>query len=160
MRQLDSDGSLSVPWPVLLADDPMPADAPVLLDLARFQMLTGRNAPTGVVIDTKTPHDALADLAARAAAIAVHFPLFRDGRGFTLVRRLRERHGYTGPILALGHVLPDQWPHLRRLGASAVILPDEADLAPWLRAAERFTETYQPAFADRRARVGVGLLRV
>ena len=161
MPQLDRDGVLETPWPILAPDAPLPADGPVLLDLARFQALDGsRNAPTGVVIDSKTPHDVLATLAAQAATIAVRFLLFRDGRGFTLVRRLRERHGYDGPILVFGHVLPDQWQHLRRLGATGVILPDGAEFAPWQRAAERFGETYQPAFADARARPGVGLLPI
>lgn len=159
MPQLDRDGSLESPWPILPPESPLPPDGPVLLDLARFQALDGaRNAPTGVVIDSKTPHDVLDSLAARAAAFAVRFLLFRDGRGFTLVRRLRERHGYDGPILVLGHVLPDQWQHLRRLGATGVILPHEADLAPWQRAAARFSATYQPAFADARDRPGIGLL--
>jgi uncharacterized protein (DUF934 family) len=145
MPMLDRDGEVGAGWAVIAAEAAVPADGPVLLELARFQAAGGRNAPTGVIIDAGTPHDALPELAARAAAIAIRFPGFRDGRGFTLVRRLRERLFYGGPILAAGHVLPDQWHHLRQLGASAVLLADGTDLAPWQRAASRFARPYQSA---------------
>ena len=148
MLTLDHDGHHVLGWPVVAGTDPVPAEGPVLLELARFREAEGRNAPTGVVIDAATPHAVLDEVAARAAAIAVRFPLFRDGRGFTLVRRLRERVGYAGPIIAMGHVLPDQWPHLRRLGASIVQLPDDADLQAWRTAARRYGFWYQAAPLD------------
>ena len=52
-------------------------------------------------------------------AIRVDFASFADGRGFTIARRLRLR-GYTGRLVASGHVLADQYAMARRSGFDAV----------------------------------------
>jgi len=143
MPMLDRDGQVAPAWTIAAPDDPVVPAGPVLLDLARFRAGTGRGGPTGVVLDTTAPHAVLAEVAPRAAAIGIRFPLFRDGRGFTLVRQLRERLGYAGPVIALGHVLPDQWPLLRALGASFVLVPDGANLAAWRRADGRAAAPYR-----------------
>ena len=59
-------------------------------------------------------------------AIRVDFASFADGRGFTIARRLRLR-GYTGRLVASGHVLADQYAMARRSGFDAVQI--NADLA-------------------------------
>ena len=41
----------------------------------------------------------------KIALIAVDFPVFRDGRGFSIARLLRERYGYKGEIRAIGDAL-------------------------------------------------------
>lgn len=52
----------------------------------------------------------------RIALIAVAFPAFNDGRGFSHATLLRERLGYTGEIRAVGDVLIDQVPLMLRTG--------------------------------------------
>ena len=37
--------------------------------------------------------------------IAIRFPVFTDGRGYSLARLLRGRHGYAGELRAVG----DDW---------------------------------------------------
>ncbi len=66
--------------------------------------------------------------------VIVPFPGFRDGRGFTAARALREHHDFGGEIRAAGHVLPDQYVALLRVGFSTVALPDGSNLAPWAAA--------------------------
>lgn len=56
--------------------------------------------------------------------IAVAFPAFSDGRGFTLARHLRAR-GYTGRLRARGHVIADQYAMARRAGFDEVEIPDD-----------------------------------
>lgn len=51
----------------------------------------------------------------RIALIEVAFPRFRDGRGYSSARILREA-GYTGELRAEGDVLVDQLLFLRRCG--------------------------------------------
>ena len=63
---------------------------------------------------------------ARAGLIRIHVAAFSDGRGFTLVRRLR-RLGYDGRLRAVGHVLADQYAMARRSGFDEVEI--SADLA-------------------------------
>ncbi|SHJ24168.1 DUF934 domain-containing protein [Cycloclasticus pugetii] len=48
--------------------------------------------------------------------IAIHFPTFVDGRGYSLAKILREKHHYTKEIRAVGDVLPDQALYLTRVG--------------------------------------------
>ena len=63
--------------------------------------------------------------------IAIRFPVFTDGRGYSLARLLRGRHGYTGELRAVGDVLRDQLYFLQRCGFDAFELradqpPEEA----------------------------------
>ena len=52
----------------------------------------------------------------RFALIALSFPKFADGRAFSTARLLREKHGFTGELRAVGAVLSDQIPYMRRVG--------------------------------------------
>jgi uncharacterized protein (DUF934 family) len=70
---------------------------------------------------------ALASDFPRLALIAVEFPSFADGRGFTLGQRLRA-HGYRGRLRARGHVIADQARLARRCGF------DEIEIEPALYA--------------------------
>ena len=45
----------------------------------------------------------------KIALIAVDFPVFRDGRGYSIGRLLRERYGCKGELRAIGDVLRDQF---------------------------------------------------
>jgi phosphoadenosine phosphosulfate reductase len=58
----------------------------------------------------------------RFASIAILFPSFTDGRGYSTARLLTERFGYKGEIRAIGDVLQDQIPHMRRCGFNALIV--------------------------------------
>lgn len=51
----------------------------------------------------------------RLTMIEIGFPTFRDGRGYSSARILREA-GYTGELRAQGDVLVDQISHMRRCG--------------------------------------------
>ena len=54
------------------------------------------------------------------AAMAIRFDRFSDGRGFTVARYVREVLAFTGPLVAQGHVIPDQADYLRRCGFTHV----------------------------------------
>ncbi|MBE2277161.1 MAG: DUF934 domain-containing protein [Rhodobacteraceae bacterium] len=68
--------------------------------------------------------EALRPHLARLTLVRVAFPAFADGRGFTLGRRLRAM-GYRGRLLALGPVIADQYPMLRRLGFDGAEIPED-----------------------------------
>lgn len=59
----------------------------------------------------------------RVALIAIAFPSFADGRGFSLARRLRAL-GYRGRLRAKGHVIADQYPLVRACGFDEVEIDD------------------------------------
>tara|TARA_R110002110_G_scaffold213154_3_gene426282 strand:- start:11004 stop:11471 length:468 start_codon:yes stop_codon:yes gene_type:complete len=79
--------------------------------------------------------------------VAVNFPLFTDGRGFSYARELRER-GYAGELRAVGAFLPDQLHYLRRCGFDAFQFSDESRLEEGLRQLDIFSEHYQGAIDD------------
>ncbi|GAB5449871.1 MAG: DUF934 domain-containing protein [Halioglobus sp.] len=78
------------------------------------------------------------------AVVAVNFPGFMDGRGFSYARELRER-GYRGEIRATGHFIRDQLTYLSRVGCDAFQFADEALLEPALASLQDFSDYYQAA---------------
>ncbi len=84
----------------------------------------------------------------RLSLVEVNFPAFGDGRGYSAARILRE-HGYEGELRAVGDVLVDQMPYMRRVGFDA-FAPDQPIDADDLEAAlDRWPEVYQPAADER-----------
>jgi phosphoadenosine phosphosulfate reductase len=108
---------------VRAADGEALPDAPVIVPkkrwLAERDALAVRNAPLGLLL---TAGEAIDDIAAdldRFALIALDFPKFSDGRAFSTARLLREKHGFAGELRAVGNVLADQIPFMRRVGFTA-----------------------------------------
>jgi uncharacterized protein (DUF934 family) len=80
----------------------------------------------------------------RIALIEIAFPKFRDGRGYSSARILREA-GYTGELRAEGDVLVDQIGFMRRCGFDSFAPARPLDMAAVERALTRFEHVYQPA---------------
>jgi uncharacterized protein (DUF934 family) len=78
-----------------------------------------------------------------AARVEVNFPSFTDGRGYSIARLLRERHGYRGELRAVGDVQRDQLFYLARCGFDAYLLRDGDDAGAALAAFSDFSEAYQ-----------------
>lgn len=64
----------------------------------------------------------------RLALIAVAFPAFNDGRGFSHASLLRERLGYANELRAVGDVLIDQVPLMLRCGFDSFSVTNETAL--------------------------------
>ncbi|MEA1673870.1 DUF934 domain-containing protein [Nitrospirillum sp. BR 11163] len=139
-------------WVRLGDDDALPAaDVPVIVSLARFHKdrdtLVGRNGGLGIwLASSQHPRD-IADHLADFALVALDFPKFRDGRGFTIARELREHLGYRGVIRAVGHTLPDQYLALVRCGVTQVEIPEGRDPALWAHALTEISTAYQVSVA-------------
>ncbi|MGG4603910.1 DUF934 domain-containing protein [Paenalcaligenes sp. Me131] len=71
--------------------------------------------------------------------VAIGFAQTRDGRGFTLAKLLRERHGFTGDIRAVGPLLPDQFVMLLQCGISSVASSTTFPATRWEEAAKTYT---------------------
>ncbi|RUR27229.1 DUF934 domain-containing protein [Vreelandella andesensis] len=85
------------------------------------------------------------------SAIAIDFPAFTDGRGYTLARLLRERYSYAGEVRAVGDVLVDQLDYMRRCGFTAMALRDDQPPEDAIRAINAFSVRYQPDVQQRQA---------
>lgn len=80
----------------------------------------------------------------RVRLVEIDFPRFRDGRGFSTARMLREA-GYTGEIKATGDVLVDLVWFMRRCGFDS-FAPDVAmDPAVLEASLTRYPYVYQDA---------------
>ena len=134
-------------WTEIDAEAPIPSDRPVILPLARLRAeapaLAGRNAALGVRVPSDTKPESLADLLDRVDVIAIEFPKFRDGRGFTIARHLREHLGYKGEIRAVGHVLADQYDFLTRTGFTTVEVSDPSRVADFIAMRGKVSIAYQ-----------------
>ena len=75
--------------------------------------------------------------------IAVEFAQFVDGRGYSIGRLLRERHGFTGELRAIGDVLRDQLLALTRCGFNSFVLKEGKSLVDALQAFDEFSGAYQ-----------------
>lgn len=80
----------------------------------------------------------------RLALIEVAFPKFRDGRGYSSARILREA-GYTGELRAQGDVLVDQIAYLKRCGFDSFAPEKSLNPADVEAALTRWPEHYQGA---------------
>lgn len=120
--------------------DDQPHDEPaVTLD----SFLDQSNA-TAVRIEPGDDARALLPHLDRLALIEISFPKFRDGRGYSAARILREA-GYAGELRASGDVLVDQILPMRRCGFDS-FLPDTAlDAAVVEASLARYDHVYQRA---------------
>ena len=83
----------------------------------------------------------------RLALVEVDFPRFRDGRGYSSARILREA-GYKGELRAAGDVLVDQILFMRRCGFDSFAPDKPLDETAVERALSRFEFVYQKAADD------------
>ena len=132
------------------ADDAaLPESGGAIVSLARFvkerEQLLARNAPVGVRLKSSESPEALGADAQRLSLVAIEFPAFGDGRGFSWARMLRTRLGFTGEIRAVGKFIYDQIAHQKRTGFDAWELPDGFTLEQFERALREITNPYQPS---------------
>lgn len=80
----------------------------------------------------------------RLMLVEISFPAFRDGRGYSSARILREA-GYRGELRAAGDVLVDQVPHMRRCGFDSFAPQAAVDAAALRRSLDRYDHVYQKA---------------
>lgn len=127
-------------------DQPLP-EGPVIVPLALWQQqsaaLAGR-AQVGVWLDSDQSPETLAADLDRLTVVAINFPAFADGRGFSYARELRQTHGFSGEVRAIGAFMRDQLFFLSRCGFNAFAL-DSDKLQDALDSLGDFSETYQAA---------------
>jgi uncharacterized protein (DUF934 family) len=126
----------------------LPAGAaivPLAVWNARKAELQSRGTPVGVWLDVTEGPEAIAGDLAAFSVIAVNFPKFTDGRGYSTGRLLRERYTYQGELRAIGDVLHDQIFLMARCGFDAFALKEGKDIAKALAAFETFKTPYQAA---------------
>ena len=86
---------------------------------------------------------ALTDDIAALELIAIDFPAFTDGRGYSSARLLRDRLGYRGELRAIGDVQRDQLYYLAQVGFDAFSLATDGNVDAALASLRDFADGYQ-----------------
>jgi uncharacterized protein (DUF934 family) len=156
MPLLDRTGEKSDAWRRVAAAE-IGAEQHALVpfaDLAEARAAT--NGEIGVEIaNTVRLEDLAADLD-RLALIAVAFPSYSDGRGFSIARQLRKA-GYKGVLRAVGPIIADQFAYALACGFDEVELPAalaaRQPVAQYISAAHTIRAAYQRGYTESGASI-------
>ena len=125
----------------------VPENGDILVSLdtwnANKEQLIAHSGKTGLLLNGDAELEDFASDLENIDLVAVNFPKFADGRGYSLARLLRERANYTGELRAVGDVLRDQLFFLHRCGFNAFVIREDRDVEDALNAFKDFTVTYQ-----------------
>jgi len=133
----------------------VPADVPVIVPLALWQSERDALLARGSVGVWLAPADdpgAIGDDVAALPLVAVDFPKFTDGRGYSIARLLRDRYAFTGELRAIGDVLRDQLFALSQCGFDAFALRADRDATEALASFDDFEASYTSTTRTREPR--------
>ncbi len=127
---------------------------PLAVWLARKNEIISCNKRIGLLLQ---PEERVEDIAGDLEyfiVIAVNFPKFVDGRGYTTASLLRQRYDYQGELRAVGDILHDQLYYLKRVGFDAWALKEgkstayalEKGFTPFSDAYQTSTDQPEPYF--------------
>jgi uncharacterized protein (DUF934 family) len=116
---------------------------PLFTWLEQRDALLSRSGRLGVWLDSNEEPALIADDLRHFGVVAVNFPQFTDGRGYSIARLLRERYRWRGELRAIGDVQRDQLFYLARCGFDAFALRESGDMRSALSAFGDFSEAYQ-----------------
>ncbi len=119
-------------------------DEPLEEPAVTLDAFLGQTNATAVRIEPGDDARALLPYLDRIGLIEISFPGYRDGRGYSAARILRE-HGYDGELRAEGDVLVDQLAFLRRCGFDSFAPHSALDPAVVEASLARYEHVYQPA---------------
>jgi uncharacterized protein (DUF934 family) len=130
-----------------------------LLDLAALEAALVAVRPgqkLGVIIANTVAADTLTKWFDLLSLIAITFPAYGDGRGFSLAKRLR-RLGYTGRLRAVGPLIADQFAYALACGFDEIELPeahaDRQPAAQWTNALAAISSTYQRGYSGQQGSI-------
>lgn len=129
------DGSLTLP------------DAPILVSLQtwtahRDSLLAHRHAKGVQLKPDEFAEDIAKDLS-HMDVVAIEFPAFADGRGYSTAYTLRSRLAYKGELRAVGDVFKDTLFYQLRCGFNAFAIKDGKNAEDALAALTTFSAPYQ-----------------
>jgi len=121
---------------------------PLAVWQARREALLARGN-VGVWLASDERPEALKEDVATLPVIAVDFPKFADGRGYSTAYNLRARLGYTGELRAIGDVLRDQLFYMQRVGFNAFATREDRSIEDALKGLTDFSEAYQASWDQK-----------
>ncbi|HEY8622877.1 MAG TPA: DUF934 domain-containing protein [Casimicrobiaceae bacterium] len=131
-----------------LAD--VPGETPVIVPLAlwksQHEALAARK-DVGVWLKPDADPDMLAADIDSLPLIAIDFPKFVDGRGYSTARLLRDKYRFGGELRAIGDVMRDQLYYLQQCGFDAFAVRADRNVADAIGGLDDFSDNYQSTVA-------------
>lgn len=115
---------------------------PLVMWQQRRDELTKRSTLGVWLADSEGPELIAADLQ-HFDLVAIDFPKFSNGRGYSSAALLRTRYGFRGELRAIGDVLRDQLFYMARVGFDAFAVRSDRPIQDALNALNDFSVTYQ-----------------
>lgn len=125
---------------------------PLKLWLAQREPLLRRQQETRDLAVWYASDDNAADLQQDLALfelVAIDFPKFADGRGYSIAYYLRNRYQYQGELRAIGDVLRDQLFYMKRVGFDAFAVRADKNIHDAVKSLSDFSEKYQAAWDEK-----------
>jgi len=116
---------------------------PLKLWLAKKDECKQRNGKVSVWLNSNEEPNALAEDLPDLSLVAVNFPQFTDGRGYSIARLLRERFNFKGELRAIGDVLRDQLFYMHRCGFNAFAVREDKNIEDAILGLKDFSDGYQ-----------------
>ncbi len=159
MRKIIKDKAIfNDDWNVLKLADGETADAvavpggpqivPLAVWLAQKTTLAARS-DIGVWLASDERPEQLKEDAKSLPLIAVDFPSFADGRGYSIAYNLRARLGFEGELRAIGDVLRDQLFYMSRVGFNAFATREDRSIEDALKGLTDFSDVYQTSWDQK-----------
>jgi uncharacterized protein (DUF934 family) len=149
-KLINRDGILVVgdAWITYTGDaHAIPAGSKVLLPLTEFRefVSTWRKHANalGVLLSSSDDVAQIANDLAHLELIAIDFPSFVDGRGYSIAHTLRHRYGWRGELRAIGDIQRDQVFLLARAGFDSFALRSDQNEVQAIEALDDFSIAYQ-----------------
>lgn len=135
-------------WIYIPDDEKLPAEiSDITVSLSRWNgecdKLEKYQGNVGIRINPDDSIESLPSSIMKVALIEVNFPVFTDGRSFSLAQLLRTRLKFQGEIRAVGQFMPDQIFYLARVGVNSFALEDQKNLAEAITMFNDFSDSYQ-----------------
>ena len=147
MPKIIKDGSvIEDSWTVWRDGETLPQQGQVIVPVSLWQSQREALQSLGevaVFLASDESPKLIADSLDALPMVAIDFPKFADGRGFSYARALREQHRFEGEIRAIGDFMRDQLFYLQRCGVNSFAL-DNDGLEAALASLKDFDECYQP----------------
>ena len=99
--------------------------------------------PVGIWFDSDEEPEQYEEALASFEVIAVNFPVFTDGRGYSIAWLIRERFGFQGELRAIGDVLIDQLFYMKRCGFNSFDLREDQNPEDAKQTINSFDVVYQ-----------------
>jgi uncharacterized protein (DUF934 family) len=161
MPLLKARGFVADDWALLGTDDPLPARGDVAVPWARltrdWDTLVKHDGRLGVTFPNNEKIAALDLYLSRLGLIILDFPVFNDGRSFSIARQLR-REGYAGEIRASGHVMPDLLQFMLQVGFDSFQVSERFQPELWLQSLKPMSFTYQHGLQDDKTAHGAAAI--